>query len=1304
MVTPQEALQAAQQEALRVMRNTIMGELYYPKTHNLAEFKDRAKIIRDSLKANQNPVDGSPISAADAALGLEALNAVEGPLREVFKQADSFADKLRKRVIPPPGTPLGPTSPFDSLGDAIGRVRAQLLKNGPIDTDTNRALTLSARQIQDEIIAEQRGERDQEFGYLGNELWRAYKIYRTDRQTKSGNEQVIIDQTVLAFDAENWHDAPLEDLFQQTWVLEQKIAKLAEDIKAGNQTNIAQLQDELNVFKARVQPIETGASASRVLHARLESQLESVLRGTGDLIDPKYMGRVADKLLPKAQVDYGDFLQGLSDLNSTIDRLHREGKTFLDLTESEEAELNQLLATIKPGTKFLYDKKVPEFDRDSLNKLYYRLLNQAQVLLGEEVDETSDIFNEDVEWWLISKNERSWRSTQRLWAQFKSGGAATFSADDRKTLEASLVAFNKTLGQLVSDNTQPGSQYDVAYPLRLAALDVQINRLNQIRSAIKDFDEKQSRAPKTETEILEGIQALYDLLRKKNVALPRLEELNHEMAPTFFRELHTAFFDVYVGLLDATTASGGGGFPFPGEVQLWSGENLKVQGEFDQTFEFFFEHFPYQLLCPPNIREGSKEYQEIRAEIIALYKFRLLGLQNNQNLAAGYPRDLAAFQNSDNRFLFAKVAADRGNNGGYFKWDQEPLNKRIFRGELLEQIFGEEDSSWLIGEYTNFFISRLEYNQKMGGDKAFIPIKFNTTKLLALKDEIFAEVPNQGRYDGDIKMMDVAWKQALFIIEHTNKLFGYDNGGLDTKMGRTLANRAGLDHDDGYASKIQAGQVESPDRITETISIQLERIGVDRERYIHILVNLSPDMYDEISVDELGAVVPYEVLHLNIISHSPGENIKDAINKRFKIIKIKPEFQSLGADTGMPIAIPRTFFDYAKNMGYPNLIPLYLSQVRHASIDMQYLDWDSLTPQHQQMYGSAMNNFSIMYEGFADYKGSCKFVDVNKLVHEKVEKKKHNVPKLAEIESQAREIGRIVKAGSIRKYNQSLEDLVHVAKISKDEVALSDEKNPLGLGFSPVIQKAGKYAFSEVSECGPSYPNEKGIYADRMVIINIWEDIYRSLSEYSIYAIEHGHHDDHVYKYLSDESAAEVKANHGKLNSDQKKEAKTNVMRTPVHPLVRKAIDNLQDAYKISNKKEREKQIKQRKFEAERTFMVIAFIIAFRSYLERYKFEHDDVHITTDVEGDYKLIKTISEWKALAPDTRSLLRAFFVAQMQAFSDPEFRGKFKDLPIYDENYFDSMLESFGLVDTNASFIVDRYWFHKDYDKLKEKKDH
>lgn len=1288
--------EAERQEAIKEKISPLVEGLYFPRVKTLADFEQQVAEFKAAIAANKDPLTDRNISPADASLFQEALTRVEGSLRPIFRRADTYTPAILAKVE-------GKEDPFISIGDIVARLRQKLIEdNGDIPIDKNWGISLAAQRVQDEFISRENNERQQSFGYLGREVWDGYKQYRAARLGSTGTEDQIVNDTRQLLEQGGWTDPDLEQLYQRTWDIEQKIRELETNIAAGNATDLAGLQQDLEAFQEEVQVGNTGATASEVLHARLQSQLDQVLRNAASQIGPEYLDR-SQRLFPADQETYSSLLQSLRDLEAVLNKHQKEGKSFLNLTPTEREELERLQKAVEEKKNILTLRQIPEFDKNHLSQLVEKFINQSQVLLGEEVDETEDVFTPDVTWWMSSNYGNAWRSTQRLVAQFESGGAIAFMPADMRLIEKNLEVFIDALGDLVEQDASGQRKYDTALALRLAAIDIQINRLTKLKKKIE------AGAPKPEinhAEISEGVIKIYELLQSKNVSLPDLEKLGPENAKEFFRELSVAIFDIYSGLLDALTASGGGGFPFPNKVELWTGKNVSVEGEFPRNFEFFFENFPYYVFFP-GLEKRSKEYQELRGEIIELYKYRLFGLENNQNLAADYPSSLNELQKPDNRFLFAQIAADRSDKGGYFAWDQKPLHNRFFEGKPLERIFGKEEETWLVGEYINFFVSRLEYHQKKG--RKFIPIKFGTTVLKRLKRDILSEVPKAVRYEGDEKMLNVAWHQALFVIEHTNKLFGYDNSGLDTKMGRVLAHRAGLDWDDGYASKIQEGSIETTDRITETLSVQLERVGVDRERFIHVLVELTDDMYDTLTFDEYEALMPYEAMHLKIISPQvesrpgkPAEKPEEAAAKKYRIIKIRPEFSSLESDLGMPIAIPETFFDYAKNVGHPTLIPVYLSQVRHSMLDTRYIKWESLTPNHQGMYGSAVLNFSNIYEGFADYKGPCKMTDVNRLVEEKVDKKKYVIPAFPKLDASFRQLLRSFGVGSIKSFNYSLENWVHVREISRDEVALtSDDKVTLGLGTGAVVQKVGKYAFGEMAKCGPLYPDRDGVFEEvpelkegesildqnfenQMVIINIWEDIYRSLSTQLLHQIEH-------------------QAQEENWSLDKKKKAKTNAMRTPIHPVIRRVIDNFQEAYKIADDKKRKEELDRLWGEAERSTIVIAFMIAFRSYLERYRFEKADAAITLDVEGDYKLVKTISDWKPLTPETRKLLRSYFIAQMSYFDAKDFKGDFQDLPIYDENYFDSMLESLGLVGTKASFVVDRWWWrekHVEHNKNKK----
>lgn len=406
-------------------------------------------------------LDGSParhpvtndVITADIDVYKQAVLNLHNELRANYRRADEiFASDLD-------GSDL----------DSVEKLGKEVAEKHPASS----AASIAARRYEQQLIeAERQRERDGKKWTF--ELWRDYyKKYREDPSAYK------FDEAEAALKAAGWdgvdnEDNYLQELFATAGQIEDKIAAITPNITKASVEDLQEIEKLFPVLEA--QTATATITEVKVLHNRLWMRYQDLRRLWTTGVEINVVDEVEDEMLPDEFPQYKTYVQTLIRLRDQLTLLKENPKMPDDALLGY---IRKRVDVIKQGSDFLREFEVmnsPSFSR--LESLHLQVLEESETLLGIQLDESENVFTEDIKWWMFTHHGDQWWATRRLWAKYSTNTDTALSFVDRQEAEELRNYFSGIIADLDSHDHAGGD--DVAKYHRFLAIDIQLNRLEEL--------------------------------------------------------------------------------------------------------------------------------------------------------------------------------------------------------------------------------------------------------------------------------------------------------------------------------------------------------------------------------------------------------------------------------------------------------------------------------------------------------------------------------------------------------------------------------------------------------------------------------------------------------------------------------------------------------------------------------------------------------------------------------------------------------------------------------------------------------
>ncbi|MBU0578639.1 hypothetical protein KJ628_01510, partial [Patescibacteria group bacterium] len=447
------------------------------------DFLQRVADMQAQISVGNHPEEaGRRITAtADRDFYSQALDAIKTQFTLYFERAEVIYSRLN-------------IANRDQLAEEAARVGAVLnaQPNALNHQEESFAVLTAIRRYESEFLQQEQEEVESENRwFLG--FWNDYKNFATKRSETDFNESQFFSQTTLELQRKGWQgldEELLRDLFDQTVEIEELIEVARNTFADLTLEDFESIEESLEELHNSTQPTKTGIAETRVLYNRLLMKYQALKKAWLVNIDANFIeGAKKQGLRPNQLEKYEDYLDSLEALENNLRTLvtnDARAQSLGSISVVQKKYLNELYETVIENNRLLnvFQSKIPEQDLLRLNELYDRITSEAEILLGVQLDELESIFTDDVEWWLFAYHGEQWRRTQRLWQQYQAGNVEALILFDKLTIEELISYFSAEIQDL--------DENDVAYNQRFIALDIQLNRLQKMHSAMKEATDKKA--------------------------------------------------------------------------------------------------------------------------------------------------------------------------------------------------------------------------------------------------------------------------------------------------------------------------------------------------------------------------------------------------------------------------------------------------------------------------------------------------------------------------------------------------------------------------------------------------------------------------------------------------------------------------------------------------------------------------------------------------------------------------------------------------------------------------------------------
>ncbi len=784
---------------------------------------------------------------------------------------------------------------------------------------------------------------------------------------------------------------------------------------------------------------------------------------------------------------------------------------------------------------------------------------------------------------------------------------------------------------------------------------------------------------------------IYEVIRDQhNPNMPPFADLKPEIATQVLEQLTLGITKMFSKIFNVTTASGGNKLYQPNaEAKLWD-DVIPVSGSIpddSKTLGFLFNNFPWEKLSKKPLTHEQleswillKQMQIVHVAQMHNFSKRFEGIRS-QELKPDYPDKVIGLH------------GELGNGAGYMAADMDQFYTSDLRRHLPEfaAVFGETDRIWAyVHQTTDFFMQKIKIHNSALTTSSFA----KPLDLLEKQRPIFIrEIPSSARIPGiDQNYMDLltelGWYMAVWTIYPNHMIFDGDVDGLGSKFGRDLNKWY-------YLFKSFIGSTNTDERWLDDTML-LRKTNIARADYIHMLANIEEKKhYDVLSVKDVEREIAelagkadqnskdrHKALkdflrELKVHATLQGEKLThvQAINKRYKIIRMKQEYRNLKYEWSLPVAVPLSFFKiYRKDGALRSEVMLSERQVIMSGLNRNYIEHSTVTPDNQTRWVKLQGEMSLWNKAVDATVKDGVFPDIHNLSH-KIRKKMHFIQLPTNLKFALKTaIGeRIHYTDKLAfEMDEFLRNQVNIVpRIEPSELA-----DKSGMGFTFVTKTAGRYAWGDYFLGGSRFPGE-----DPIATAEIALDMYRS-----DWAGDSNFKD---LRQLLEQTKRQP-------NEDLREKAKAEARRravTTVPPGLRMAADHF---YEGKPKK------------AENEFVVESFWVAVCLYLRRYQYSevleggHNHLEVHEDTEMLMGQIHTVSGMKPMDFAHRKLFLSFCNRQFEIFKyDADFgNGNPDTMPenaLSVGDVYKKMIE-LGIIGTPQQFVVDKHYYNGEFQKV------
>lgn len=446
-----------------------------------------------------------------------------------------------------------------------------------------------------------------------------------------------------------------------------------------------------------------------------------------------------------------------------------------------------------------------------------------------------------------------------------------------------------------------------------------------------------------------------------------------------------------------------------------------------------------------------------------------------------------------------------------------------------------------------------------------------------------------------------------------------------------------------------------------------------------------------------------------------------AVNDRYRIIKIKPEFSALRGPnpaewpdiTEMTyIRIPESYIKYSwrkagSNPRRADFIAMTDRQIMDSMIDPEYVKYGSITPTHARTWAGAASDGKKWMDFLKTRDTKAVFTPIHEspLAKHNIHKRTHLSDFKTDLERTMRSATAYIVTGlnklglsedissQAEALDRKLREDVVITHMTIDDLAKKQSEG--GMGFSEITQSGARYYCEKINTgAGPVYKDGE-VIEDAQPVTEMWLNVFRK-PYHGVHIREVGHGRKHK-KVLVHETIRELR---NRITDPKKLRA---AKATVVPEGIRLAADI---ALSVDTKGGSMHQA------AQNQFVVESFIIAVGLYLDQYRYK--SVEGETEIPFDPGLletvrheVETISGAEAMDFAHRELFLQMCDMTFESFLGADFGGDNFDGALnkkivrsYGRGLVEQMMRDRGLIGTKEQYVVDTHYYKSSWTKVGE----
>lgn len=301
-----------------------------------------------------------------------------------------------------------------------------------------------------------------------------------------------------------WETPSIDGIYRLAYRIEQELKE--------DKLEFDKIEQDLILLELASRIKKSGNSRTRIVYSRMAEKVEGVKKQLGEEVCTHTVAKLKKRLKNKENRGYlKNLAQAINSLLNLLTYLREKKASIINCGDSPNdpwsisdkellIEMLQNLKTINKQTRILQKltktAKGKLFDKNGLGRLrhlYNKAVREAEILLGEY---TGDLFSRDME--SEDRGQNVLWEDVRVWLVYQSGlyedirkVGILWNQHRAKNLIDRDSTRIKSLLDRIRDVMDDLDQSDVAYEQRFAALDVQINRLLEMKKALEGLIEEE---------------------------------------------------------------------------------------------------------------------------------------------------------------------------------------------------------------------------------------------------------------------------------------------------------------------------------------------------------------------------------------------------------------------------------------------------------------------------------------------------------------------------------------------------------------------------------------------------------------------------------------------------------------------------------------------------------------------------------------------------------------------------------------------------------------------------------------------